>query len=273
MEIGNDNLNDMSDINPPMSTVYKTVFAFAVFMMSLSIFGGSKGGIGVVLWGYALWLMFRRKNKALTALFKVLFWFDVIAGILGLSLIATQNDSLFASYSMGGFAFVICLAALMAFGLMRFFESQAKNAGDLIVSSDLKAEPYKKYLFATIIFGVVVLAIVISSYLRSTNQSTTQPSDVENEKVKQSTNVNTQTSNETDIAVIKFYRANRNADLIHTGKITLKDLSSEELQDMVAYNSAENNLKKLKAGTTNLDALSVQELINLKAYYKVNNIH
>ena len=75
-----------------------------------------------------------------------------------------------------------------------------------------------------------------------------------------------------DTMILKFYRVNKNTDLIGNKRITYRDLTDDELRDIVTYYNTEKDFKNLKAGTTNLDALTIQQLINLQAYYKVNRI-
>ena len=114
----------MTDLKPPMSGSYKGIFAFAICMAFLSLLGGSKGGLGTLLWCYTAWLMYKRNNISLSVLFKMVFWFDVIAGAIGFSIIAINQDNNLIGYSLTAYALLILIAALLFFLLMKFFNAQ-----------------------------------------------------------------------------------------------------------------------------------------------------
>ncbi|MBU3588520.1 hypothetical protein [Polynucleobacter sp. 80A-SIGWE] len=111
----------MSNLKQPMSGSYKAVFAFAIFMMFVLLLGGSKGGAGVLLWGYTAWLMYKRNNQSLVSLYKVLLWFEVIVGGIGLVVLAFNEDD---GATIFAYAALILLAIAISFGLLKFFESQ-----------------------------------------------------------------------------------------------------------------------------------------------------
>jgi flagellar biogenesis protein FliO len=114
----------MSDVKPPMSMAYKAVFAFSIFMMLLALLGGSKSGIGILLWGYTAWLMFKRNNSMLVTTFKALLWFEVVVGGVGLIALAVYSDD---SSSIALYGALILLAIAISYGMMQFFEAQIEQ--------------------------------------------------------------------------------------------------------------------------------------------------
>jgi hypothetical protein len=111
----------MRDVNPPMSTAYKAVFALAIFMIFVALLGGSKSGIGILLWGYTAWLMFKRNNKMLVTIYKTLLWFEVVAGGIGFVFLvfnSTENSLLLLYVAF------IFIAIAVTYGLLLFFKNQ-----------------------------------------------------------------------------------------------------------------------------------------------------
>lgn len=118
----------MSDIKPPMSLAYKAVFAFAILMMLLALLGGSKSGIGVLLWGYVAWLMHKRKNQVLITVFKTLLWFEVVVGGVGFLVLFFNVDDGSAIFA---YAAIIMLIIAISFAMIQFFKKQLGLMGEL----------------------------------------------------------------------------------------------------------------------------------------------
>jgi hypothetical protein len=129
----------MNELKSPMSLAYKAVFAFVIFMIFASLLGGSKSGIGILLWGYTTWLMYKRNNAMLVTLFSGLLWFEVIAGGIGFIVIALNVDDISVLWVYGVF---ILVAIIVAYGLKSFFLNQAKGV-------DVKT-PAKAYSHTTL---------------------------------------------------------------------------------------------------------------------------
>lgn len=248
----------MSEIKAPMTIAYKAVFTFSITMTLLALLGGSTSGIGVVLWGYTAWLIYKRRNKSLVSLFEALLWFEVIAGGAGFIFIALSMDS---STLLGLYAIFILLAIGIAYGMRRFFKSQI-NQEDITPSTDLLSN---KFFIILILVITLLLGVYLSGFLNNTISDFKKPKE-------QSKSLSSKNPIDIDTMEQKFYRVTKNLDLIKSGKVTMKDLSDEELRDIVAYGDTEKNYFDLKTRTTTLDALTIQQLINLKAYYKVNKI-
>ena len=122
----------MNDVTPPMSLSYRVVFAFSIFMMLLALLGGSKSGIGILLWGYTAWLMFKRNNLQLVVTFKALLWFEVAVGGIGLVVLAFYSDDV---QSLTVYVALILLAIAISYGMLQFFTAQAEQ-GNNSISSD-----------------------------------------------------------------------------------------------------------------------------------------
>lgn len=111
----------MSDYKPPMSGSYKAVFAFSIFMMFVALIGGSKSGIGILLWGYTAWLMYKRKNLTLVGVYKTLLWFEAILGGIGFVVLLVNIDD---GSTIFAYAALILLAIAISFGMLKYFSSQ-----------------------------------------------------------------------------------------------------------------------------------------------------
>lgn len=121
----------MESIKPPMTGAYKFIFIFSILMSILCLFGGiatqSKGSLGVLLWGYAAWLMYGRKNSSLVTLFKTLMWFEIIAGVVGILFMLTLGTSEMVGISIFAYAILISIGATVSYFLLEFFKKQTSD--------------------------------------------------------------------------------------------------------------------------------------------------
>ena len=270
----------MTDSKSLMSGSYKVIFILSIGMAFLSLLGGSKGGLGTLLWGYTAWLMYSRNNKSLATLFKVLFWFEVVVGGLGLIIIATNQTNNLIDYSLFAYTALIAIAGLISFGLMKYFQAQQKdgvsNESLYTKSSSVKSDNHSMgfSLYPIAISGILAILVGVIFYFFGDISTKVNSYIAPQSSSKPSVDVPVTSTNSADLdaMILKFYRVNKNTDLIGNKRITYRDLTDDELRDIVTYYNTEKDFKNLKAGTTNLDALTIQQLINLQAYYKVNRI-
>ncbi len=124
----------MVTTKPKMSASYKAVFALSIIMIFVAMLGGAgsgskgAGGGAVVVWGYTVWLMYKRDNKGLVSLYKLFLWWQGIAVAIVVALSVFDASLL----SMSGFArfsvteLLILGAVLMSisYGLLTYFRHQ-----------------------------------------------------------------------------------------------------------------------------------------------------
>ena len=175
----------MTDSKTLMSTSYKIIFIFAIGMAFLSLLGGSKTGIGTLLWGYTAWLMYKRNNSSLTVLYKVVFWFDLIFGGIGFVIIATNEGNNLTGYSLTAYTLLIFVAALISFGLMKFFASQLTNPISNVVEStgigNLStnlAKQESNFMYPVVIIGTLTLMLSGIFYFTSNKNLSNSSSNV-----------------------------------------------------------------------------------------------
>ena len=142
----------MATIKPPMTSAYKFIFIFSIVMSIFCLFGGiatqSKGSLGVLLWGYAAWLMHGRKNSSLVTLFQALMWFEIIAGVVGILFMLTLGTSEMVGISILTYAVLISIGVAVSYFLLEFFKKQSSDPLDVEKSSsqtDITSETESRY--------------------------------------------------------------------------------------------------------------------------------
>lgn len=124
----------------PMSTSYKFVFLFSIFMVFFVLIVGAithskSSGFGMWVWGYTAWLMYKRRNSDLASMYKLLLWFDAIA-IIFLVLIYAFNISTFSVFSsedlLVAFIFLVVVKLITA-SLYLFFKSQTVDSSEVSI--------------------------------------------------------------------------------------------------------------------------------------------
>ena len=117
----------------PMSTGYKIVFMFAIFVLLVNIsatiisIGGkssSSSSISILLWIYIIWKMWSRDNKALVSIFNAFFWLSLIGSILGVLIIAWAGG---ISYATTSLLILLCVIGVATIFLMRFLREFFKK--------------------------------------------------------------------------------------------------------------------------------------------------
>ena len=113
-------------IKQPMSGAYKAVFVLAIFMLFFTFLMGaatqSKSMFGVLVWGYTIWMMYKRNNAGLVSMYKVLMWITAIASVVVTFLIFQEESNYFDSKLEIMMLFAITL--FIDYGLLVFFKKQ-----------------------------------------------------------------------------------------------------------------------------------------------------
>ena len=124
-----------------MSASYKAIFIFSIFMVFFVLIAGAatqskSSGLGIWIWGYTAWLMYKRRNSDLASFYKVILWFDIIAAGVVISVIAfSDNDvSRYIEYSLGEAFFLFTILISITYSLFKYFTN-------LIVSSNVLSSP------------------------------------------------------------------------------------------------------------------------------------
>lgn len=123
---------DMASTNPRMSNSYKAIFALSIMMIFVVILGGrgaKSSGFGVWVWGYTVWLMYKRNNQGLVSLQKTLLWIDGIAiAIGGYFLVVSDADvESMVGVSATGILTLGAISTAITYGLLTYFKGQLAN--------------------------------------------------------------------------------------------------------------------------------------------------
>jgi len=103
---------------------YSLIFAFSAIMFLLCFIGlyyKEQNAFGVVLWGYILWLMHKKKIEDLTKVFKYIFIFTFLLGIVGLFIIENFEISIFE------YLLIISIGLTLQYILWKYFEKFDKK--------------------------------------------------------------------------------------------------------------------------------------------------
>jgi hypothetical protein len=120
-----------------MSASYKAIFIFSIFMVFFVLIAGAatqskSSGLGIWIWGYTAWLMYKRRNSDLASFYKVILWFDIIAFCVVISVIAfSDNDvSRYIEYSLGEAFFLFIIIISITYGLFKYFTNLSISGDD-----------------------------------------------------------------------------------------------------------------------------------------------
>ncbi len=109
----------------PMSGSYQAVFIFTIFT-SIIVFvvalGNASSLLGSILWGYAAWLMYKRKNSQLVTLFQTLMWISAIASVAMIFLLISYGSDF-------GFLplLILAVSCFIYYLLVKFFKNQSSS--------------------------------------------------------------------------------------------------------------------------------------------------
>jgi hypothetical protein len=124
--------SNLDFVKKPMSTSYRLVFIFSIFMVFfVMIVGGAtkskSTGLAVLMWGYTAWLMFKRKNLELFSLYKVVFWFTVVCSLIPLAVMLVWGGDALASHTLTSISCLVLIGISVDYVLLKYFANQYAN--------------------------------------------------------------------------------------------------------------------------------------------------
>ena len=148
----------MANLNPKMSASYRAIFILSILMAFAVLMAGAAtksngAGLGVLLWGYQAWLMYKRDNTALVSLTKAILWVQAIAFCILFSVLLFSKSDAKAYIDIT--PQVLILLAILCIGIeyffYRFFRSQAGLSAltyptSVVNSSSIEDEFWEKAL-------------------------------------------------------------------------------------------------------------------------------
>lgn len=124
----------MSSSKSPMSASYKVIFVLSILMIFVVIISGAISGskslgLGVWIWGYTAWLMFKRKNTELVSFYKLLLWFYVIAAGVAVAVLSFSDSdvSRYVGYTPFEVILLFVLVISLTYGLYKYFVNLDSN--------------------------------------------------------------------------------------------------------------------------------------------------
>lgn len=132
----------MTNPKKKMSASYRAIFILSIFMVFFVLIAGAatkskSSGLGMWIWGYTAWLMYKRRNADLASFYKVILWFDVIAAGVFVSVLAfSDNDvSRYVGYSVGEAFILFALVISITYGLFKYFTKLSISGDDSFKSN------------------------------------------------------------------------------------------------------------------------------------------
>ncbi len=124
----------MTNIKPKMSATYKAIFIFSIFMVLFVLVAGAatkskSSGLGMWIWGYTAWLMFKRRNADLASFYKVLLWFYIIAAGVAVAVLSFSDSEVtnIVGYSAIETLVLFVIVISFTYGLYKYFLSLELN--------------------------------------------------------------------------------------------------------------------------------------------------
>ena len=121
----------MSNPKPKMSASYKAIFVLSIFMVFFVLLAGAAtkskaSGVGMWIWGYTAWLMYKRRIPELVSFYKGVLWFDFIAAGLVIAILTfSDNDvSRYVEFSIVESLILFAIVISITYGLYIFFRNQ-----------------------------------------------------------------------------------------------------------------------------------------------------
>jgi hypothetical protein len=118
----------MTVTKPKMSASYKAIFILSIFMVFFVLLAGAmtnskSSGLGVWIWGYTAWLMYKRRNTDLVSFYKLLLWFDVIAAGVAVAVLSFSDSdvSKYVGYTATEAIILFILVISLTYGLYKYF--------------------------------------------------------------------------------------------------------------------------------------------------------
>jgi len=128
----------MENTKPKMSGSYLAVFVFSILMFLLALLSSAltkykANGFQIWFWGYAIWLMHKRRNASLVSLYKFLLYFDLFALVCTIGIIVFANDdaSTVLGFSPITSVALIAIITAISYALLNYFKKQNIKFNDL----------------------------------------------------------------------------------------------------------------------------------------------
>lgn len=113
-------------LKKPMSGGYLGVFIFAIFMCFISLLGG--GGVGVLLWGYVSWQIYKRNYVGLVTLFKLGIWLVIFCFFIGFLLLSNGSfEEKWFRYTPQGYYLTVLISGAIDLCLLIYFNNLVKH--------------------------------------------------------------------------------------------------------------------------------------------------
>lgn len=136
----------MNNAKSKMSASYKAIFVLSIFMVFFVLIAGAatkskSSGLGMWIWGYTAYLMYKRRVSDLVSFYKVLLWFDVIAAGIAVSVLAFSDSDVvrYVGYSVSEAFILFALVISVTYGLFKYF-SKLSISGDDSLNSNVSDE-------------------------------------------------------------------------------------------------------------------------------------
>ena len=124
----------MSNTKPKMSATYRAIFILSILMVFIVLIVGAAtksktSGVGMWIWGYTAWLMYKRRISDLVSFYKTLLWFDIVMAAIALVALAfIESDvSRYVEYSSLNVILLFAVVISLTYGLYKYFYSLQNN--------------------------------------------------------------------------------------------------------------------------------------------------
>jgi hypothetical protein len=141
----------MSNLIPKMSIAYKAIFIFSILMVFLVLVAGvasnsKTSGVGMWIWGYTAWLMYKRRISDLVSFYKTLLWFDIVlAAIAFVALAFSDSDvSSYVDYSIVNVMLLFAVVISLTYGLYKYFCTLQINPSINVTNSNAQVDYWEQ---------------------------------------------------------------------------------------------------------------------------------
>jgi len=122
----------MANTKVKMSTSYMLVFILSIVMVFvvLALSGATKskgGGVGVFIWGYTAWLMYKQRTEVLISLYKSLLWMYTILFTIGFIFLAIDSGGERVGFSLIYLLVLAVFQFTLTYALFLFFKNNISN--------------------------------------------------------------------------------------------------------------------------------------------------
>ena len=124
----------MSNTKPKMSATYSAIFILSILMVFIVLIAGTAtnsktSGVGMWIWGYTAWLMYKRRISDLVSFYKTLLWFDIVMAAIALVALSfsDSNVSSYVDYSIVNVMLLFVIVISLTYGLYKYFYNLQNN--------------------------------------------------------------------------------------------------------------------------------------------------